>query len=94
MPSEFPSLLTKTASCCMQRLAEAVLSTPVAAMGVLHLIGSCVGRKSYWRETYRVLAAPAFLNLLSVIVARQPLMHEKVRILVFRTGACLMRMML
>lgn len=61
-----------------KRLADAVLSTPAAAMGVLHLIGAAISRKSYWRETYRVLAAPAFLSLLSIVVARHPLMHEKV----------------
>jgi TH1 protein len=62
----------------LQRLAEAVLSTPAAAMGVLHHIGTAISRKSYWRETYRVLAAPAYLSLLSIVVARHPLMHAEV----------------
>jgi hypothetical protein len=62
----------------LQRLAEAALGTPAAAMGVLHHIGAAISRRSYWRETYRVLAAPADLGLLSIIVARHPLMHAEV----------------
>ena len=41
----------------------------------------CTGwRRRRWacRETYRVLAAPAYLGLLSIIVARHPLMHAEV----------------
>ena len=62
----------------LQRLAEAALGTPAAAMGVLHHIGAAISRRSYWRETYRVLAAPAYLGLLFIIVARHPLMHAEV----------------
>ena len=65
---------------CLQRLAEAALGTPAAAMGVLHHIGAAISRRSYWRETYRVLAAPSYLGLLSIIVARHPLMHAQVRV--------------
>lgn len=61
-----------------------MLSVPAAAMGVLGFISACIGRQSYWRETYRVLAAPALLNLLSVIVARHPAMHPQVLVLHIR----------
>ena len=61
-------------------MAEAVLAVPAAAMGVLGFIGTCIGRQSYWRETYRVLAAPSLLSLLSIIVACHPPMHPQVRL--------------
>ncbi len=61
-------------------MAEAVLAVPSAAMGVLGFIGVCIGRQSYWRETYRVLAAPSLLSLLSIIVACHPPMHPQARL--------------
>lgn len=70
----------------LQRLAEAALGTPAAAMGVLHHICSAISRRSYWRETYRVLAAPAYLGLLSIIVASHPLMHAEVHALLINPG--------
>lgn len=72
----------------LQRLAEAALGTPAAAMGVLHHIGAAISRRSYWRETYRVLAAPAYLGLLSIIVARHPLMHAEVDTLLLASASC------
>lgn len=57
-----------------------MLAVPSAAMGVLSFIGACIGRQSYWRETYRVLAAPSLLSLLSIIVACHPPMHPQARL--------------
>lgn len=65
-----------------QHEAEVVLAIPVVGMGVLGFISACIGRPSYWRETYRVLAAPAVLAMLATIVAYHPMMHPQVMITV------------
>lgn len=60
-----------------QLVAEAVLAVPVVAMGVLGFISAWTERSSYWRETYRVLAAPAVLALLATIISHHPSMHSQ-----------------
>ena len=70
-------VLLQFASPSQSEAAEA-MEGAAAAMGVLHVIGSHVGRGSYWRESYHTSAAPSFLALLALLLPCQPRLHPKV----------------
>ena len=55
------------------------MGNAAAAMGVLHVIRTHVGRTEYWREQYHASEAPAFMLLLEAIMARLPLLHGQAR---------------
>lgn len=61
--------------------AEEALRYPCCAAGVLHLMGVQLTRAEYWQQSYHLLKNPPFLQLLRGVVQRQPLLHDKVLLL-------------